>query len=368
LAQFGLAVRRERRLDTLTVTVDGVCAELTGPAGREVVTAEYVVGCDGCDSTVRRLAGIDLVGAEPARQLLRADVAGISVADRRFERHERGLAVAVRRPDGITRIMTHEFGRHVDRPDFAAVVRAWTSITGEDISAGRPVWVDAFDDTGKQAADYRRGRVLLAGDAAHVQMPIGGQALNLGLQDAVNLGWKLAAQVRGQAAPGLLDTYHTERHAVGARTLASVEAQALLLLGSAEVDAMREVFAELVALPSVRDRLAATVSGLDVRYPVGEGHSLLGRRLPAVDGALSHSRTAALRTGHGVLLDLSGDHDRGAGLRAAARPWADRLLVFSGQAELGADAVLVRPDGHVVWADHGQDLESALHTWFGAGS
>ncbi|MDT3400838.1 FAD-dependent monooxygenase, partial [Streptomyces sp. B1866] len=204
---------------------DAVGVAAATPDGPRRLRASWVVACDGQDSTVRGLLGVDFPGRAAARELLRADVEGISVADRRFERLPGGLAIAARMPGGVTRVMVHAFGRPAGRrtgaPGFAEVVEAWRHVTGEDIGHGRPVWVNAFDDANRQLASYRHGRVLFAGDAAHVQMPSGGQALNLGLQDAVNLGWKLALEAGPRPVGGLLDTYHTERHAVGARVLAN---------------------------------------------------------------------------------------------------------------------------------------------------
>jgi hypothetical protein len=269
--------------------------------------------------------------------------------------------------------MVHEFGRPVGKrggePDFAEVVRAWQRVTGEDIGGGTPLWVNAFDNTSRQAARYRLGRVFLAGDAAHAQMPVGGQALNLGLQDAANLGWKLAAAVAGWAPDGLLDSYHAERHEVGARVLAGIRAQALVLLGGGEVEPVRGVLAELLEYEAVRARLGAKVSGLAVRYDVGPGtHPLLGVRLPPT--ATRPGAASLLRSARGVLLAL------GAGSSASwadrVVPWADRVDAVSAEPVpdgplAGTEAVLVRPDGHVVWvAGDGTEVESALRRWFGA--
>ncbi|MGW0857670.1 FAD-dependent monooxygenase, partial [Streptomyces sp. NPDC002690] len=287
-AGLGADIRPGHEVRAVTQTPEYVEAEALGPHGPVRIRAGHLVACDGEDSTVRRLVGADFPGHDARREMVRADVDGIDVPDRRFERLPDGLAIAARRPDGVTRLMVHGHGTSAARkrtgaPAFAEVSEAWKRVTGEDVSTGVPLWVNAFGDASRQLARYRHGRVLFAGDAAHRQMPIGGQALNLGLQDAFNLGWKLAAEVTGRAHPGLLDTYHDERHAVGARTLASIEAQALLLLGGPEVDAVRTLVRELVAHAPVRAHLAAAVGGLDVRYPVGgPPHPLLGTRLPVV--------------------------------------------------------------------------------------
>ncbi len=343
---LGAVVLRGHELRGLTVTPDHAEAEVHGPDGPVRLRAKCVVGCDGEHSTVRRLGGFDFPGTDATRELIRADVAGIDIPNRRFQRLERGLAIAARRPDGVTRVMLHEYGRtarpraagpgSAAEPTFAELAEAWRRVTGEDIGDGTPLWVNAFGDVSRQAAHYRDHRLFLAGDAAHAQMPIGGQALNLGLQDAVNLGWKLAAQVGERGPEGLLDSYHTERHAVGGRTLGNIAAQGLLLLGGAEVESARDVLAELVPHEDVRVHLAGMVSGLDVRYDVGPGsHPLLGARLPTRSWPATADRPAPWRCcvpARGLLLALSGDESRRAGLRATAapgRPWWTRCPPMS---------------------------------------
>ncbi|MFJ8871683.1 FAD-dependent monooxygenase [Streptomyces sp. NPDC102473] len=348
-------------------------------AGREgdlTVRGSFLVACDGEDSTVRRLTGARFPGQDARRELLRADVEGIEVPGRRFERLPDGLAIAARR-DGVTRVMVHEFGStapvRTGDASFDEIVTAWKRVTGEDISGGTPLWVNSFGDTNRQLVHYRHGRVLFAGDAAHRQMPIGGQALNLGLQDAFNLGWKLAAALGG-APPELLDTYHDERHAVGRRVLANIRAQAMMLLGGPEVNPLRAVLTELIAHEDVRAHLAGMISGLDVRYRVGgPAHRLLGTRLPPTRlrvGDRQPTTTELLRAPRcGLLLDL---RDGPAGTPAATPP-DDRIAVVRaapahpGSALEGVGRVLVRPDGHVAWAaDHGDDgLPAALDRWFG---
>ncbi|MGW1713635.1 SDR family oxidoreductase [Streptomyces sp. NPDC002156] len=374
---LGADVRRGHEVRGLTERQDMVEAEAAGPGGAVLLRARYVVGCDGEGSTARRLAGIDFPGHDAVRELIRADVNGIEIPDRRFQRLPNGLAIAARRGDGVTRVMVHVYGRKPagrhGAPEFAEVCEAWRHVTGEDISGGTPLWLNAFGDASRLAARYRAGRILLAGDAAHRQLPVGGQALNLGLQDAVNLGWKLAAVVRGRAPENLLDSYHRERHAVGARVLADIEAQTTVLLGGPEVEAVRSVLAELTAYEPVRRRLAGTISGLETRYDVGPaGHPLLGGRLMPAELITDRGATttaALLRSGRGLLLDTSGDPARHALLRRAAGPWLDRVdLVPAGpHPHPGAEVVLVRPDGHVVWAAEAgpQGPEAALERWFG---
>ncbi len=266
--RLGATLLRAHELTGITDLSDHVVCEVRGPDTDLRIEARYVVGCDGAGSTVRRLHGFTSSVTPATKELLRADVTGVEIRDRRFERLEAGFAVAATR-DGVTRVMVHAAGQGVTGrtgpPEFGEVVRRWEKVTGEDISGGTAIWLDSFDNSMGQADSYRRGRVLLAGDAAHWHMPIGGQALNVGLQDAVNLGWKLAGTVHGRAAPGLLDSYHAERHPAAARVLDYVAAQEVLLLGGTEIEPLRAVLAELIGLAEVRDHLARVVSNLDGR-------------------------------------------------------------------------------------------------------
>ncbi|MEU6541696.1 FAD-dependent monooxygenase [Streptomyces sp. NPDC046859] len=373
---LGADVRRGWEVRGLVQSGTHVELAVAAPDGERRLRAAYVVACDGEDSTVRALTGAAFPGSPAARELLRADIAGIDIPNRRFERREHGLAIAARMPGGTTRVMVHAFGRparpRTGPPAFAEVVDVWRRVTGEDLSGGHPVWLNAFGDANQQLERYRHGRVLFAGDAAHRQMPSGGQALNLGLQDAANLGWKLAAVARGRAFDGLLDTYHDERHAVGRRVLANIRAQAQLLLGGPEVEPARALLGELIAAGPTRDHLAAMITGLDIRYPVGDGtHPLLGARLPlgtlpTPDGPVGVA--GALRDGRGLL--LVADTAR-AELRWLGKIWADRVTPVAVRAGAGAplhgaEGLLVRPDGHVAWA--GADpwaATAAIRHWFG---
>jgi bifunctional hydroxylase/dehydrase len=255
------------------------------------------------------------------------------------------------------------------------VADTWKRLTGIDISHAEPVWLSAFGDATRQVTAYRRGWVLLAGDSAHIHLPAGGQGMNTGIQDSVNLGWKLAAVLRGDAPEALLDTYHDERHPVGRQLLTNTQAQSLLILGGDEVAPMRQVLTELLGYPQVGRHLAAMVSGLDIRYDVGGGdHPLLGARMPHLELAAMDGRTsstALLRTGRGVLLDLADN----AVLRGRVSGWSDRVdVVTAAPVGVGPDAplagvagVLLRPDGHVAWIAPGGrlDLPAALRRWFG---
>ncbi|UWE09965.1 SDR family oxidoreductase [Actinacidiphila bryophytorum] len=270
--QRGADLRRGHRVTGLAQHPGQVEVEAAGPGGRPLVLrCAYAVGCDGEQSTVRDLAGFGMTGDGATKELLRADVEGIDIPDRRFERLQNGLAIASRWPSGATRVMVHVYGsaprERPGPPDFAEVVAAWRQVTGEDIGHGRPVWLNAFGNSRLQAERYRNGRVLLAGDAAHVQMPVGGQAVNFGLHDAAALGRALAAQFGGSPDPAALDSYHAVRHPVGRRVLTAIEAQAQLLLGGPEMEPLRTVFAELMALEAVPRHLAATISGLDAPHP-----------------------------------------------------------------------------------------------------
>lgn len=376
-ADLGAELLRGREVYAIDERDDHVVVSAHGPAGPEEFVAEYVVGCDGEDSTVRRLARFAMAGAEGRRELLRADLIEVELRPRRFERLPGGLAVAARLPTGVTRVMVHEFGsRPTTRsapPDFAEVRQVWARVTGEELDGAQPVWTNAFDDTCRQATRYRQGRILLAGDAAHRQPPVGGQALNLGLQDAVNLGWKLAAHIRGWAPAGLLDTYHEERHAAGARVLTNIAAQALLLFGGPEVEPVRAVLGELLDQPVVRAHLAAEVSGLAVRYGVEAEHPLVGARMPldALNSGQGEQTIAeALQRGQGVLIDLTGGQAGATLRRQVEAGWWPRVRAVragaSGDALAGLAYLLVRPDGYVAAIGGDSSLpEAALRRWFG---
>jgi bifunctional hydroxylase/dehydrase len=263
--------------------------------------------------------------------------------------------------------------RRTGPPHWTEVADAWKRLTGEHLHDAEATWVSAFSDAARQVTQYQRGRVLLAGDAAHIHLPAGGQGMSIGIQDAVNLGWKLAATVKGWAPAELLGTYHSERHPVAARVLRNTRAQGFLYLSGSEVEPLRAVFAQLMARPAVGRYLSGAVSGLDIRYEVGSGdHPLLGRRIPnlLLHGRRGDVSTAALlKTARGVLV---GDTAR---LAQVAAPWADRVdVVEAGPAPAhdlrwpdGTSAVLIRPDGYVAWAGPGEvDLTVALQRWFGA--
>ncbi|WP_405448770.1 FAD-dependent monooxygenase [Streptomyces achromogenes] len=381
LDELGVQVRRGRELVALTAGEDGVLLGIEGPDGPEQLRAGYLVGCDGGRSTVRKLAGFDFPGTAATMEMYLADITDCEVRPRPIgESVPGGMAMSVPIGDGIHRIIVCERDNppreRTGPPPFAEVAAAWQRLTHQDISGATPVWISAFGNAARQVTEYRRGRVLLAGDAAHIHLPAGGQGMNTGIQDAVNLGWKLAAVVRGTAPEALLDTYHTERHPVGRRLLTNTQAQGLLYLSGSEMQPLRDVLAELIAYEDVSRHLAGMISGLDIRYDVGAtGHPLPGRRMPhlelvTADGDKT-STTALLHSARGLLLDLADD----PALRRAAAGWADRVDTVTAtahgtpqdQAPHGATAVLVRPDGHVAWVAPGGpgELTAALERWFG---
>ncbi|MFJ6855963.1 FAD-dependent monooxygenase [Streptomyces sp. NPDC091271] len=383
--ELGADIRRGLVFRSLTQDDDGVTVTLTGADGAgHRLRGRYLVGADGGHSAVRRAGGFNFPGTSATRGMYLADVVGCAVKPRPLgERLPGGMVMAAPLSEGVDRIIVCEDGTppagRSENPEFAEVAAAWQRLTGEDISGGGADWVSSFTDATRQVTAYRRGRVLLAGDAAHIHLPAGGQGLSTGVQDAVNLGWKLAATVRGHAPEGLLDTYHEERHAVGERLLSNTRAQGTVFLGGPESQPFRDLFAELIGYDEVKRHLAGSVSHLDVRYGAGSGaagpwlteHRLTGRRLPprVLETPAGPVRTPGLlHSGQGVLLDLAGD----AALRGTAAGWKDRVDTVTGipreaDAFGGAAALLVRPDGYVAWA--GADtagLATAMRRWFGA--
>ncbi|MFF3248626.1 FAD-dependent monooxygenase [Streptomyces sp. NPDC002870] len=355
--------------ESVTITVDT-------PEGVRQLRAPYLVGCDGGHSPVRKAAGFDFPGTDATRGMYLADVVGCDLKPRFLgEQLPGGMVMAAPLAEGVDRVIVCEHGTpppgRSETPSFSEVADAWQRLTGEDIHGGSADWVSSFTDATRQVTEYRRGRVLLAGDAAHIHLPAGGQGLSTGVQDAVNLGWKLAAVVQGWAPASLLDTYHTERHPVGARLLMNTRAQGMVFLGGPEADPLRALFAELIAYDDVKRHLAGAVSHIDIRYEVGDGsHALLGRRIGhhVLRGvAAATSTTELLHAAQGVLLDLADD----AALRDAAAGWKDRVATVTATPEsdaafAGAGAVLVRPDGHVVWTSLGtEQLPDTLRRWFG---
>jgi bifunctional hydroxylase/dehydrase len=376
----GADIRRGWEFTGLTEHADAVEVTARTADGLRHLRAAYLVGCDGGHSAVRKAAGFEFPGSPPTRGMYLADVTACDLRPRFLgERMAGGMVMAAPLSEGVDRIIVVENDAPVpDRthvPRFTEVADAWQRITGEDIHAGRADWVGSFTDATRQVTEYRRGRVLLAGDAAHIHLPAGGQGLSAGVQDAANLGWKLAADVAGRAPAGLLDTYHSERQPVGARLLMNTRAQGMLYVGGPEMDPLRALMAELIDCDEVKRHLAAMVSGLDIRYDMADGsHPLLGCRLPPAALRCVSGRattTELLHPARGVLLDLADD----AALREAVARWHDRVTTVTAELDDPAatrgplatsNAVLVRPDGHVAWTGRRSDeLVAALHRWFG---
>ena len=374
---LGVEIRRGHELTALRQDADGVSIQVTGPQGHEQLRARFVVGCDGGASAVRRQAGIDFPGLAPAFLLRLGDVtleAGLTPADLPDVR-----VPLVPLGSGFYRVITTEpYPPDLDRAapmtldELRASIRR---VNGRDLPIGGARWLSRFTDASRQAARYRAGRVLLAGDAAHIHLPAGGPGLNTGLLDAVNLGWKLAAEVRGWAPPGLLDTYHTERHAEGERVLLHTRAQGALIGSGADgrLAALREVLGQLLSYQQPLRHLLSLMYALDTRYDTGaaDPHPLAGRWAPNLPLTTPQGATSVaelLRPARGVLLDLTA-----AGTVAAAgHGWDDRVDVLTAQSPgPPAAALLIRPDGYLAWAvahdpPHAGGLRHALTTWFGA--
>jgi 2-polyprenyl-6-methoxyphenol hydroxylase-like FAD-dependent oxidoreductase len=353
----------------------GVDVELS--AG-ETVRAQYLVGCDGGRSAVRKAAGIAFPGWDATRSNLIAEVETTEEPPTGMRNDASGVHALSPMGDGRVRVVTTEpqLQSGAQEPTLADLSRVLEAVYGTDFGVHSPTWISRFTDATRQAAAYRAGRVLLAGDSAHVHYPAGGQGLSLGVQDAVNLGWKLAQVVKGTSPERLLDTYHDERHPVAARALRHTMAQTALQRRDDErMQALVELVSDLATLDEPRRRLAGAFSGLDVRYDLGEGHPLLGRRMPDLDLVTADGPLRVFELLHDarpVLLDLG----RPGGLDVAG--WADRVALVAASREGGWElpvlgpvsaptAVLIRPDGYVAWVSEGTDLglEDALTAWFG---
>ncbi len=353
----------------------GVDVELSDDTS---LRAEYLVGCDGGRSLVRKAAGIDFVGSEPSTSWMIAEVE----MDEEPEigiRPEGGGIGPVNRAEGggpFRVVLIERQLEHTGDPTLQELSEALVSAYGTDFGVHSPTWISRFTDMTRQAVSYRQGRVLLAGDAAHVHPPQGGQGLNTSVQDAVNLGWKLAQVVNKTSTESLLDTYHAERHPVGARVLHNTMAQVALAGADPRHQALRDTMAELLGMDEPRKRIAAMLSGLDVHYDLGEGHPLLGRRMPDLDLDTADGPTRVFTLLHDarpLLLNLG----EPGGIEISS--WANRVRLVDakhyGTWELpvlgeiaSPQAVLIRPDGHVAWAGDitDQELSQALATWFGA--
>lgn len=377
IGELGVPVHRGRHVVGFVQDEEGVDVEL---ADGEKVRASYLVGADGGRSVIRKAAGIDFPGWDATRSNLIAEVelAEQPPSGPRFD--ETGVHGLTLMEDGRTYrvITTLRQPRERDEPTLADLGNALGAVYGTDFGVHSPRSISMFTDATRQAETYRKGRVLLVGDAAHIHYPAGGLGIGLGLQDSVNLGWKLARVVDGIAPESLLDTYHAERHPVAARALQHSMAQTALQRLDPRAAALAETVGELVAMDEPRRHVAALIHGLDIVHDFGNGHPLLGRRMPDLDLTTADGRTrvfALLHEAQPVLLNLAGP------TRLDLAPWAGRVQLvdaeFTGVWELPLlgevpppTAVLIRPDGYVAWVgeDSQEALTDALTRWFGPGS
>ncbi|MEO3933732.1 FAD-dependent monooxygenase [Micrococcaceae bacterium Sec7.4] len=374
IEELGVPVHRGLAVAGLGQDDGGVDVHL---AGGGPLRALYLVGADGGRSAVRKAAGIGFPGWDATRSSLIAEVevTGEPPAGARID--EVGIHGLHLMEDGRTTrvVVTEKRLGPAAEPTLADLSKALTDVYDTDFGVHAPTWISRFTDATRQAAEYRSGRVLLAGDAAHIHSPSGGQGIGLGIQDAVNLGWKLAQVVKGTAPDSLLDTYHAERHPAAARALQYTMAQSVTQKADPRIGALADTVAGLLTIDEARKRLGGLISGLDIRYDLGEGHPLLGRRMPDLDVVADdgpHRVFTLLHDARPVLLNLGapGSVDPG--------PWADRVQLldarYDGAWELpvigsvsAPGAVLIRPDGHVAWTGAGtpSGLEDALARWLG---
>jgi 2-polyprenyl-6-methoxyphenol hydroxylase-like FAD-dependent oxidoreductase len=364
--ELGVEVRPGRPVTDLSQNEDGV----TLLVGEEAIDARWVVGCDGGRSTVRKLAGFDFVGTDPelTGYIAVADIADAEKLKPGWNLTPRGLYVNEPR---MGRFSVVEFGAGVAERD-APVTRevlqgCLRRVSGTDVTVGEVRIATSYTDNARQATTYRKGRVLLAGDAAHVHSPFGGQGMNLGIGDAMNLGWKLAATVKGWAPQDLLDTYTEERHPIGAWALNWTRAQVSIMRPDPHAQAMQAVVKEIIDTRGGASYFAQKTAGTWLRYPLPGDHPLIGRSAPDLEFDDGTRLGDMLHEGKGVLLDFAGDDSLGKG----SEVWRDRVKHARGPAKdsLGLSAVLVRPDGFVVWAsDDAADVEAVravMQRWFG---
>jgi 2-polyprenyl-6-methoxyphenol hydroxylase-like FAD-dependent oxidoreductase len=382
--ELEVPIYREREVTGFAQDDTGVEVELSDG---QSLRADYLAGCDGGRSLVRKVAGIEFPGWDPTTSSLIAQVEMAEEPELGIRRTPSGTHAlgkveyeikdgeVVYKEGGTVGVMLTESEIGTTEPTLRDLSEALIAVYGTDYGIHSPTFISRFTDMTRQAAAYRKGRVLLAGDAAHVHSPVGGQGLNTGVQDAVNLGWKLAQVVKGTSPESLLDTYHAERHPVAARVLRDTMAQVALMRPDDRIEAVRDVVSGLLSIDEPRKRFAARMSGLDIHYDLGEGHPLLGRRMPDLDLVAADGRLRVFTLLHDarpVLLNLGepGGFD--------ITPWADRVRLvdaqYAGTWELPAlgvvaapTAVLIRPDGYVAWVGEGTDsgLPDALTTWFG---
>ncbi len=386
--ELGVRIQWSSEVDGIGQDDAGVTVELrTAPTATRTVRARYLVGCDGGRSAVRKLSNIDFPGTPATMTALIGDVELPDLTEDYVwvRRCPTGDYSAIAFEPGWYRVIASEYDRVAGRDEpvtFEQLRESLIRLAGTDFGMNSPRWVSRFSDAARQAAQYRAGRVLLAGDAAHIHFPAGGQGLNMGVQDAVNLGWKLAAVVTGQAPESLLDTYHSERHPVGEQVLHNTRAQSALARPGPHTDALRDVFSTLMESDDVNRQLRGMLTALTVRYQVGGDHPLAGRRVPDADLKTADGDTCVYELLHAarpVLVNLSGSTE----VAAAADGWAGRVELVDATSEddywivpdldeiPAPAALLIRPDGHVAWAVADGDpidasaIRAALTTWFG---
>jgi 3-(3-hydroxy-phenyl)propionate hydroxylase len=377
IEELDVPVQRGREVVGFVQDETGVDVEF---ASGETVHTKYLIGADGGRSVIRKAAGIDFPGWDATRSNLIAEVEVVEEPPTGMRQDEAGVHGLTRLADGRTyRVITTEQQLGLsDEPTLADLSSALTAVYGTDFGVHSPVWLSRFTDATRQAATYRDGRVLLAGDAAHIHYPAGGQGIGLGIQDAVNLGWKLAQVVKGISPESLLDSYHAERHPAAARALKHSMAQTAVQRADARTAALAETVAGLMSMDEPRTQLAALIHGLDIAYDFGDGHPLLGRRMPDLDLGTADGPTRVYTLLHDAkpLLLILGEP-----ARIDIARWAERVRLVdarvAGSWELPVigevtppSAVLIRPDGHVAWVGQGSDLglSDALALWFGDGS
>ena len=344
--------------------------------GRSLQT-KYLVGCDGGGSLIRRKAGIEFPGWDPSTSYLIAEIETAEEPEWGIRRSAKGINALARLEEGKARVVLNE--QHVENseePNLHDVREALVALYGTDFGLRSATSISRFTDMARQAARYRDRRVLLAGDAAHVHSPVGGQGLNIGIQDAVNLGWKLAQVVHGTSPENLLDTYQAERYPVGARLLRNTMALTAIQRSDDHIDALREMVSELLQQNAARKQYVAMMSGLDVHYDLGEGHPLLGRRMPDLELSTVKGTLRVFALLHGARHVLLNFGEPGS---IEIAPWTNRIRLidakYAGAWELPVFAtvsaptsVLIRPDGYVAWVgDQAQKgLADALTTWLGS--
>jgi flavin-dependent dehydrogenase len=372
---LAVPIYRGRQVTGFVQDETGVSVNLSD--GR-ALRAKYLVGCDGGRSLIRKKARIEFPGWDASTSYLIAEIQTAEEPQWGIRRGEKGINAVAKLDDGKrARIVLNEpqMGQG-DEPTLRDVREALIAVYGTDFGLRSATYVSRFTDMTRQAASYRRGRILLAGDAAHVHSPHGGQGLNLGVQDAVNLGWKLAQVVHGISPENFLETYHAERYPIGARVLRNTRAIGALERSENRIQALREMMSELLQKDETRKQYVAMMSGLDIHYDLGEGHPVLGRRMPDLDLVTANGPLRAftlLHEARPVLLNLGESHG------FDITPWAERVRLIdaecAGKWELPAigavtapTAILVRPDGYVAWVgDRAQGgLVDVLNAWFGS--